>query len=304
MVIPAYKKNLPAGALKEKAAALSEHLLKCDICPRNCGVNRWDGEVGICGIARQVWISSYGPHHGEEDPIRGTRGSGTIFFSGCNLNCLYCQNAEISQKQTGVEIPNRDLADIMLELQQMGCHNINLVSPTHVVPQIVEAISMAAVDGLSLPIVYNTGGYDALSTLQYLEDIVDIYMPDMKYSDETIGLELSGIQLYPAINQKAVLEMHRQVGDLKLSSEGIAERGLLIRHLVLPNGLAGSQKILDFIFNQISADTYLNLMDQYRPAYRAQLVQELDRKVHGSEFKDVVQLAETIGLSRLDKRYY
>ena len=252
MFIPAYKKNLLVGALEEKAAALLAHLIKCDICPRNCGVNRLAGEVGICGIARQVWISSYGPHHGEEDPLRGTQGSGTIFFSGCNLNCLYCQNAEISQNMAGREVSNRELADIMLELQQMGCHNVNLVSPTHVVPQIVMAVSLAVQDGLALPIVYNTGGYDALPTLQYLEDIVDIYMPDMKYSDEKIGYELSGIPFYPAVNQDAVLEMHRQVGDLKLSSDGIAERGLLIRHLVLPNELAGSQEILRFILNQIS----------------------------------------------------
>jgi putative pyruvate formate lyase activating enzyme len=190
----------------------------------------------------------------------------------------------------------------MLELQQMGCHNVNLVSPTHVVPQIVMAVSLAVQDGLALPIVYNTGGYDALPTLQYLEDIVDIYMPDMKYSDEKIGYELSGIPFYPAVNQDAVLEMHRQVGDLKLSSGGIAERGLLIRHLVLPNELAGSQEILRFILNQISPNTYLNIMDQYRPAYQAHRLKDLERKVHGSEFQDVVQLAERLGLSRLDKR--
>lgn len=303
MFIPAYKKILPTGELEKKAAALSGHLIKCDICPLNCGVNRVSGEVGICGVANRVWISSYGPHHGEEDPLRGTRGSGTIFFCGCNLNCLYCQNADISQKLNGVEISTRELAGLMLELQGVGCHNINLVSPTHVVPQIVEAIFLAALDGLSLPIVYNTGGYDALPTLQFLEGIVDIYMPDMKYSDENIGYDLSGIHSYPAVNQEAVLEMHRQVGDLKLSTIGIAESGLLIRHLVLPNGMAGSQKILRFIADQISVDTYLNIMDQYRPAYQAYSKEEMNRRVPRNEYLDVLRLAETLGLWRLDKRY-
>ncbi len=188
MYIPAYRKTLQTGELEEKSTALVGLLSNCEICPRKCRVDRIAGEVGICGVGERVWVSSYGPHHGEEDPLRGVKGSGTIFFSGCNLNCLYCQNADISQKLTGMEISTRELANLMLELQGMGCHNINLVSPTHVVPQITEAIYLAAVDGLTLPVVYNSGGYDSLQTLQYLNGIIDIYMPDMKYSDEKVGL--------------------------------------------------------------------------------------------------------------------
>ncbi|RLD07783.1 MAG: radical SAM protein [Chloroflexota bacterium] len=300
--IPAYRKMLQKGELENKSVVLSERLSRCDICPRNCGVNRIAGEVGICGVGKRVWVSSYGPHHGEEDPLRGVYGSGTIFFSGCNLNCLYCQNADISQKLSGEEVSTRVLASMMLELQRMGCHNINLVSPTHVVPQIVEAILLAAADGLTLPVVYNSGGYDAISTLQLLEGIIDIYMPDMKYSDENTGRDLSGIPSYPMVNQAAVLEMHRQVGDLKISAAGVAERGLLVRHLVLPNGLAGSQEVLRFIAEQVSADTYLNIMDQYRPAYQAYCKNDLNRMITRAEYLDLIHQAESLGMTRLDKQ--
>jgi len=302
MFIPAYRKILKTGELEKKSSVLAGRLSNCDICPRNCGVNRISGEVGICGVGERAWVSSYGPHHGEEDPLRGVYGSGTIFFSGCNLNCLYCQNAEISQKLAGEEVSPRELARMMLELQGMGCHNINLVSPTHVVPQIVEAIHLAAVEGLTLPVVYNSGGYDAIPTLQLLEGIIDIYMPDMKYSDENTGRGLSGIPSYPMVNQAAILEMHRQVGDLKLTADGVAERGLLIRHLVLPNGLAGSQEILRFIAKQVSADTYLNIMDQYRPAYQAYRKNNMNRRITRAEYLDVVNQAESLGMTRLDKR--
>ena len=300
MYIPAYRKTLQTGELEEKSTVLAGLLSNCDICPRKCGIDRIAGEVGICGVGERVWVSNYGPHHGEEDPLRGGNGSGTIFFSGCNLNCLYCQNADISQKLTGMEISTRELANLMLELQGMACHNINLVSPTHVVPQIAEAIYLAAVDGLTLPIVYNSGGYDSLQTLQYLNGIIDIYMPDMKYSDEKVGRDFSGIPSYPAVNQAAVLEMHRQVGDLRISADGVAERGLLIRHLVLPNGLAGSQQILRFIAEKISVDTYLNIMDQYRPAYQAYRKIDINRRITRSEYLDIVHYAESLGMTRLD----
>jgi len=300
--IPAYRKILQTGELENRFAVLSGRLSKCDICPRNCGVNRIAGEVGICGVGERVWVSSYGPHHGEEDPLRGVYGSGTVFFSGCNLNCLYCQNAEISQKLSGEEISTRELASMMLELQGIGCHNINLVSPSHVVPQVAEAILLAAADGLTLPIVYNSGGYDAIPTLQLLEGIIDIYMPDMKYSDENAGRDLSGIPSYPMVNQSAVLEMHRQVGDLKISANGVAERGLLIRHLVLPNGFAGSQEILRFIAEQVSTDTYLNIMDQYRPAYQAYRKKDMNRRITRAEYLDLISMAENLGMTRLDKR--
>ena len=300
MYIPAYREILQTGELQEKSTALVGLLSNCVICPRNCRVDRLAGEVGICGVGERVWVSSYGPHHGEEDPIRGVRGSGTIFFSGCNLNCLFCQNADISQKLTGMEISTRELANLMLELQGMGCHNINLVSPTHVIPQITEAIYLAAVDGLTLPVVYNSGGYDSLQTLQYLNGIIDIYMPDMKYSGEKVGRDFSNIPSYPAVNQAAVLEMHRQVGNLKISSDGVAERGLLIRHLVLPNGLAGSQRVLRFIAEKISIDTYLNIMDQYRPAYQAYRKNDINRRITRSEYLDIVHYAESLGMTRLD----
>jgi len=300
LYIPAYRMTLQSGELEEKSTVLAELLSNCDICPRKCGVDRIAGEIGICGVGERVWVSSYGPHHGEEDPLRGRNGSGTIFFSGCNLNCIYCQNADISQKLTGMEISTRELANLMLELEGLACHNINLVSPTHVVPQIVEAICLAAVDGLTLPIVYNSGGYDSSQTLQYLNGIIDIYMPDMKYSDEKVGLDSSGIPSYPAVNQAAVLEMHRQVGDLRISEEGVAERGLLIRHLVLPNGLAGSQQILRFIAGKISVNSYLNIMDQYRPAYKAYRKIDINRRITRAEYLDIVHYAESLGLTRLD----
>jgi len=300
LYIPAYRKTLQTGELEEKSTALVGLLSSCDICPRKCGVDRIAGEVGICGVGERVWVSSYGPHHGEEDPLSGVNGSGTIFFSGCNLNCLYCQNADISQKLTGMEISTRELANMMLELQGMGCHNINLVSPTHVVPQIAEAIYLAAVDGLTLPVVYNSGGYDSLQTLQYLNGIIDIYMPDMKYSDEKVGRDFSDIPSYPAVNQAAVLEMHRQVGNLKISGDGVAERGLLIRHLVLPNGLAGSKQVLRFIAEKISVDTYLNIMDQYRPAYLAYRKIDINRKITRAEYMDIIHYAESLGMTRLD----
>lgn len=300
MYIPVYRKTLLTGELEEKAVALAGFLSNCDICPRKCGVDRIVGEVGICGVGKKVWVSSYGPHHGEEDPLRGVNGSGTIFFSGCNLNCIYCQNADISQKLTGMEISTRELADLMLEMQEMACHNINLVSPTHVVPQIVEAIYLAAEDGLTLPLVYNSGGYDSIQTLQYLKGIIDIYMPDMKYSDEKIGRDFSDIPSYPVVNQAAVLEMHSQVGDLKISADGVAERGLLIRHLVLPNGLAGSHQILRFIAEMISVDTYLNIMDQFRPAYQAYRENDLNRRITRTEYQDILHFAESLGMTRLD----
>ncbi len=302
MYIPAYRKTLQTGEMEEKSTALVGLLSSCVICPRKCGVDRIAGEVGICGVGERVWVSSYGPHHGEEDPLSGVNGSGTIFFSGCNLNCLYCQNADISQKLTGMEISTRELANMMLELQGMGCHNINLVSPTHVVPQITEAIYLAAVDGLTLPVVYNSGGYDSLHTLQYLNGIIDIYMPDMKYSDEKVGRDFSDIPSYPAVNQAAVLEMHRQVGNLKISGDGVAERGLLIRHLVLPNGLAGSKQVLRFIAEKISVDTYLNIMDQYRPAYQAYRKIDINRRITRAEYMDVINYAESLGMTRLDYR--
>lgn len=297
---PVYRDSLRSGALNRKAQELHQKLESCDLCPQKCQVNRIAGEVGRCGVGELAWVSSYGPHHGEEAPLRGRFGSGTIFFSGCNLSCVYCQNADISQSLSGRPVSTRELSSMMIELQALGCHNINLVSPTHVVGQIALAICLAAEDGLTLPIVYNTGGYDCQETLSLLDGIVDIYMPDMKYSRADWGECYSGVSDYPEINQAAILEMHRQVGDLVLDGAGIARRGLLIRHLVLPGGLAGSSAILDFIAERISRDAYLNIMDQYRPAYQARRYPELDQRITRSEFQAVLKEAEKKGLRRLD----
>ncbi len=300
--LPAYRDLLSSGILKKRVVEMNKKLARCDLCPRNCSVNRLAGELGICGVGQQAWVNSYGPHLGEEKPLRGWKGSGTIFFSGCNLSCIYCQNADISQKLAGRLVTAEDLAGLMLDLQATGCHNINLVSPTHVISQILEAIYLAAKKGLSLPIVYNTGGYDSISTLELLDGIIDIYMPDMKYSSDNPGERLSGVPDYPSVNKKAIREMHRQVGDLQLDSRGIAVKGLLIRHLVLPAGLAGSKNVLDFVAREISRNTYLNIMDQYRPAYRAHRVPEINCLVHREEFEGVIDLAAELGLNRLDDR--
>ena len=297
-----YLRLLKSGDLEKRAAILQNQLKACNLCPRNCGVNRIEGEVGVCGVGKHAWVSSYGPHFGEEDPLRGWQGSGTIFFSGCNLNCLYCQNSDISQKVSGKEVPEEVLAGIMLELQKRGSHNINLVSPTHVASQIVMAIFIAAQRGLHIPIVYNTGGYDSVQTLKFLDGIIDVYMPDMKYSQPEIGEELSGVTDYPYHNQLAVKEMFRQVGDLQLSSRGIAERGLLVRHLILPDNLAGSEVILRFLVGEISTETYLNIMDQYRPSYQAGRHAGVSRRITIDEYQAALDTALRLGITRLDKR--
>jgi putative pyruvate formate lyase activating enzyme len=237
---------------------------------------------------------------GEEDPLRGWRGSGTVFFTRCNLRCQYCQNFDISQSDSGTDVQPEDLAEVFLELQASGCHNINLVSPTHIVPQILAAILIAAQSGLRLPIVYNTGGYDSLSALQLMDGVVDIYMPDMKYSNPQVGLLYSKIRNYPSINQAAVKEMHRQVGDLVIDSRGLAHRGLLVRHLVLPNHLAGTEEVIRFLAQETSPNTYLNLMDQYYPAYLAKEYPRINRRITQEEWNDAISLALKYGIHRLD----
>jgi putative pyruvate formate lyase activating enzyme len=249
-------------------------------------------------------VSSYGPHFGEEAPLVGTHGSGTIFFTYCNLHCLFCQNYTISQLGEGSPVNSEQLAGMMLSLQDKGCHNINLVSPTHVVPYILEALELAATNGLHLPLVYNSGGYDAIETLGLLDGVVDIYMPDMKYSDPKIAEELSGIKNYPEINRTAVKEMHRQVGDLKLDKQGIAQRGLLVRHLVLPNGLAGSGEVVSFLAREISTNTYLNIMAQYHPCYKAFDKPKLAHPLPKHDFEEAIELAHQQGLYRLDKEEF
>jgi len=249
-------------------------------------------------------VSSYGPHFGEETPLVGRHGSGTIFFTYCNLHCTFCQNYTISQLGEGSPVSREKLAGMMLSLQDKGCHNINLVSPTHVVPYILEALELAAAKGLYLPLVYNTGGYDTIETLRLLDGVVDIYMPDMKYSDAKIAEELSDIKNYPETNKAAVKEMHRQVGDLQLDEEGVAQRGLLVRHLVLPNGLAGTEGVVKFLAREVSTNTYLNIMAQYHPCYKAFDIPKLDRPLLGHEFSDAIELAHQQGLYRLDKEQF
>ena len=299
---PAYLQLLRGGELRERVARAYEHLSVCDVCAWGCKVDRRAGQVGVCRTGERARVSSYGPHLGEEDPLRGWRGSGTIFFSRCNLKCQFCQNYDISQADAGYEVEPEQLASIMLELQAQGCHNINFVSPSHVVPQIMAAVLIAAEAGLRLPLVYNTGGYDSMAMLKLLDGVVDIYMPDMKYADAEIARRYSKIPNYPQVNQAAVREMHRQVGDLQVNEMGLALRGLLVRHLVLPDDLAGTADIVRFLATEISPDTYLNLMDQYRPAYKAHHFPELNRRITRQEYEAAVKMARDAGLRRLDER--
>jgi len=297
----AYEALWRSGELSRRVQEAYQRLERCDLCPRACGVNRRQGELGMCRTGELALVASYGPHFGEEAPLVGASGSGTIFFANCNLRCCYCQNYEISQLGEGHTVLPRELATMMLRLQRMGCHNVNLVSPSHVVPQILAAVEIAAADGLCLPLVYNTGGYDALSTLQLLDGVVDIYMPDMKYADAEIALRLSGIRDYPAANRAAIREMHRQVGDLTLDAHGIVTRGLLVRHLVLPDRMAGTEEIVRFLATEISLHTYLNIMAQYRPCYQAHQVPGLGRSISQQEYLDAVGMALRHGLTRLDE---
>lgn len=300
---PAYLALHRSGELAERARIADEHIEDCDLCARYCHVNRKHTLAGVvCRTGELATVNSWGPHHGEEDCLRGWRGSGTIFFSWCNMRCVFCQNWEISWKGRGEEVSAGELADIMLNLQAMGCHNINLVSPSHVVAQILSALEIAAARGLRLPLVYNSGGYDSPEALALLDGVVDIYMPDMKYGDPEFARKYSHIRDYVAVSQAAVREMHRQVGDLKLTGDNIAQRGLLVRHLVLPGGVAGTEQVLRFLAEEISRDTWINIMDQYRPSYRAGEHPELDRAITPGEYREALDIAYRYGLKRLDRR--
>jgi len=290
-----------AGKLHERVEEALAILENCQLCPRCCKVNRTKGELGKCNTGREAVVSSFGPHFGEEAPLVGSGGSGTIFFTYCNLRCCFCQNYSISQLGEGHQVSLREIAGMMLSLERRGCHNINFVSPTHVVPQILEALEIAVEAGLSIPLVYNSGGYDSVKTLKLLDGIFDIYMPDMKYSDEQNAERFSGVKDYPAVNRAAVREMHRQVGDLQLDADGVATRGLLVRHLVLPNGLAGTAEVCRFLSQDISTGTYLNVMAQYRPCFKAFDIPELMRPITREEFAEAVKIARGFGLHRLDR---
>jgi putative pyruvate formate lyase activating enzyme len=292
---------LRRGELLSRVATAIAHLSRCDVCPWVCKVDRRAGELGYCRTGELAAVASYGPHPGEERVLSGWRGSGTIFFFGCNLRCQFCQNYEISQQDQGTEpVTPARLARMMLELQEMGCHNVNLVSPSHIVPQITEAVLIAAQAGLRLPLVYNSGGYDSMLMLRLLQDIVDIYMPDMKFADAATARRYSGVTNYPQVNQAAVREMHRQVGDLVVDAHGLARRGLLVRHLVLPENIAGTDRIVTFLAQQVSPHTYVNIMGQYRPAHRADEHPELCRRPTPSEYAEAVQQARAAGLHNLD----
>ncbi len=300
---PAYVSLLRSGELAERVRLASERLRVCTCCPRECGARRLESsEDAACRTGELAMVASYGPHMGEEDPLRGYRGSGTIFFSWCNMRCIYCQNYDISQLGSGRPTRPQALAAMMLELEVGGCHNINLVSPSHVVPQILKALLIAATAGLATPLVYNSGGYDGLKTLRLLDGVIDIYMPDMKYADPAVGRRLSGVPDYPTINQQAVAEMYRQVGDLTMDRRGIAQRGLLIRHLILPDGLAGTDEVVRFIAQEISTNSYLNLMDQYRPCHKAGDFPGLHRRITQEEYREAQEFAREAGIERIDRR--
>ncbi len=294
---PVYIETYESGELQKKIEEASERLRECDLCPRKCRVNRLAGENGYCGIGEHAVVSSTGPHFGEEPELVGTRGSGTIFFTHCNLRCVYCQNYDISQLGHGRELSPEELANRMRRLQMLGCHNVNLVSPTHVVPQILEALKIAIQDGLSISTVYNTNGYENPDTLKLLEGVVDIYMPDTKYSDAEAASRYSDARNYPEINRKTLLEMHSQVGVLQVEN-GIATHGLLIRHLVLPENISGAFKILDFVSHRLSKDSYVNIMAQYHPCYKAEDYSELTRRITYKEYNQVAEYARGLGLHR------
>lgn len=297
-MLPSYISELSLEELKDRANSLYELFENCNLCPNKCGVDRRVNNNGICRSGYKPMISSYGPHFGEEPPLVGRFGSGTIFFTNCNLDCKFCQNYDISHLGIGREVTVEELADMMLYLQNRGCHNINFVTPTHFTPQIVDALIIAREKGLEIPLVYNCGGYESVSTLKLLDKIIDIYMPDIKYSNDKSALLYSGAPNYWEIVKSAIKEMYRQVGDLVISSFGIAKRGLLIRHLVLPNDVAGSKKVLEFIVKEISIDSYVNIMDQYRPTYLAHKFPKISRPITNDEYFFVVKYAQKLGLYR------
>ena len=272
-------------------------LESCCICPRKCKVNRLKGELGFCKTGLLPRVCSFMPHHGEEPPISGTQGSGAIFFSGCNMACVYCQNYEFSQLGQGREVDFEELAHFMLELQKMGCHNINLVTPTHVMPQILKALEIAVSKGLKIPLVYNTGGYELPQIIKNLSGIVDIYLADMRYADSDMAVKYSSAPDYPKYNQESVKEMHRQVGVADIDDSGIIKKGLVIRHLVLPNSISGTDKIMKFIAEEISQDTYISLMSQYMPYYKASKFPEISRRLKYREYEDAKEIMQKYGLS-------
>jgi putative pyruvate formate lyase activating enzyme len=299
---PAYIETYKKGLLKKKAEEARKILASCVLCPRMCRADRLSGETGICKTGARAMVSSYNAHFGEEAPLVGRNGSGTIFFTHCNLLCVFCQNYDISHEGYGEEVSDDQLAGIMLALQNSGCHNINFVTPSHVVPQILSALEIAVEKGLSIPLVYNTGGYDRVETLKILDGVIDIYMPDFKFWDPDIADRACEARDYPEYARNALAEMFRQVGDLVLDEDGIAQRGLLVRHLVMPHGYAGTREVMRFISDKISKNTYVNVMFQYRPCGKAFNFKEFSTKPLDRDFNDAVRAAKEEGIYRLDKQ--
>ncbi len=298
---PAYLRLERSGELARRARALYASYRNCRLCPRECCVNRLRGERGVCLASATATVFSAHPHFGEEAPLVGRRGSGTIFFGQCNLRCVFCQNSDIVQPRVGSPVTDSDLAGIMLDLQDQGCHNINLVTPTHYVPSIVQALRIAIRRGLRIPLVYNCCGYEPLAVLRQLDGIIDIYLPDFKYADREAASRYSpGAKDYPEIAAAALEEMRRQVGELLLDAQGIALRGLLVRHLVLPENAAGTDKFVRFVAERLGPSTYVNIMEQYRPAYRAARYPELSRRITQEEYRQALAWAHEAGLTRLD----
>ena len=290
--------RIDAALLRECADRLGTMGSPCRLCPNACDVDRRMAEWGRCGVGVSARVASYAPHFGEETQLVGRFGSGTVFFSGCNLECRYCQNAPISQLREGTDLSDQELAAIFLRIEAAGCHNLNLVTPTPHAAAIVRALAIATREGFALPIVWNCGGYESIEALRCLDGVVDIYMPDLKYADDGIGLRLSGIPDYVGRSRAAIREMHRQVGDLEIDPDGIARRGLLVRHLVLPDGLAGTESAMRFLASEISRDTFVNIMDQYRPCHRASEIPALRRRIRRGEFEAALGAARDAGLHR------
>ncbi|MGD0009247.1 MAG: radical SAM protein [Terriglobia bacterium] len=301
---PVYLRNNVRDGLARRVERALELLQSCTACPRNCKVNRLEDKFAVCKTGRHAVVSSHFPHHGEEDCLRGWKGSGTIFFTGCNLRCVFCQNFDISWQVRGRPAPPRELAAMMLELQAQGCHNINLVTPEHVAPQIVQALPLAIAEGLRLPLVYNTSAYDSMESLALLDGLVDIYMPDFKYWDAEMARKYSRAPDYPEVARRAIKEMPRQVGNLIIEDNGLARRGLLIRHLVMPEDVAGTRAVMQWIADELSPETYVNIMAQYHPAGKVSRSDhaEINRRVTPAEYERALDAAWRAGLKRLDSR--
>ena len=304
--VPAYVKAFEEGILQERAELAIEALRSCRVCPRDCEIDRFSNKIGVCKSGRLARVASAFPHFGEEDCLRGWNGSGTIFFGWCNLRCVFCQNFETSQFGEGAEVPASELAQIMLDLQEIGCHNINFVTPEHVVPQILEALVIAVERGLRLPLVYNTSAYDSLESIQWMDGLVDIYMPDFKLWDAEHCRKYLVASNYAEAARKVIAAMHAQVGELKVDEKGLALRGVLVRHLIMPGLLDDTREIMNWIAENLSRDTYVNVMDQYYPAHKAETeprFAEISRGITGNEFCSALELARAAGLWRFDTRW-